>query len=195
MEIPLFLLHAVLVPGARLPLKVFEARYVDMVSRCLKNAEPFGICLIKAGREVGIAAVPQRVGTLAHIEQWEMPQQGILLLQVRGGQRFALNESHQQGELVIGEVELWPDEPDLEVPARYAQLVDFLKQLDEGRELPEEPEYNNAAWVSWRLAEVLPVIHDTRQRWLEMRDPVMRLADIQDTIAQLAEGMEDTDND
>ena len=191
MEVPLFLLHAVLVPGARLPLKVFEARYVDMVSNCLKRGEPFGICLIKTGHEVGAAAVPHRVGTLAHIEECEIPQQGILMLQVRGGERFAVKDTHQQGELVIGEVELWPDEPELEVPARYAALVEFLQHLDEGRELPEEPEYNNASWVSWRLAELLPVIHDLRQRWLEMRDPVMRLADIQQTINQLAEGLEE----
>lgn len=195
MEIPLFLLHAVLVPGARLPLKVFEARYVDMVSRCLKHAEPFGVCLIRTGREVGTAAVPHPVGTLAHIEQWEMPQQGILMLQVRGGERFSLKGTRQEGELVIGDVELWPDEPELEVPARYSGLVDFLKQVDEGRDLPEEPEYNNAAWVSWRLAELLPLIHDIRQRWLEMQDPVMRLAAIHDSLEQIAEGMEADDTE
>jgi len=191
MQLPLFLLHAVLVPGARLPLKVFEARYLDMASHCLKTGEPFGICLIKSGREVGEAGEPHRIGTLAHIEQWEMQQTGILLLQVRGGERFEIRSHEKHGELITANVDLWPPEPDLEVPARYSALVDFLEQVLEGRELPDEPEFNNAAWVSWRLAELLPVINDIRQRWLEQRDPVMRLADIQDVLANLAEGMQE----
>ena len=77
-RIPLFLLHTVLFPGARLPLKVFEARYLDMVSACLRDKQPFGVCLIKSGQEVGDAGEPHRVGTLAHIEEWEMPTTGIL---------------------------------------------------------------------------------------------------------------------
>jgi len=190
-QLPLFLLHAVLVPGARLPLKVFEARYLDMASHCLKTGEPFGICLIKSGREVGEAGEPHQVGTLAHIEQWEMPQAGILMLQVRGGERFEIRSHEKRGELVMAEVDLWPPEPELEVPARYAALVEFLKQVLEGREWPEEPRYEDAAWVSWRLAELLPVIHDIRQRWLEIRDPVMRLADMQDVIVRLAEDMQE----
>ena len=165
MEVPLFLLHAVLVPGARLPLKVFEARYLDMVSQCLKTAEPFGICLIKSGKEVGSAAVPHTVGTLAHIEECESPQTGILSLHVRGGERFSIRKLDKHGELLVAEVDLWGPEPELEVPARYGTLVEFLHELLEGKELPDEPEFNDAAWVSWRLAELLPVIHDLRQRW------------------------------
>jgi Lon protease-like protein len=190
-SLPLFLLHAVLVPGQRLPLKVFEPRYLDMASRCLKNSEPFGICLIKSGKEVGAAGEPYTVGTLAHIEQWEMPQSGILHLQVRGGERFSVVRTEKHGELVVAEVELWPPEPELEVPSRYAMLVDFLQQVLEGRDTPGEPQYTNAAWVSWRLAELLPVINEIRQRWLEQRDPVMRLGDILDTLGKLAEGLEE----
>lgn len=190
-QLPLFLLHAVLFPGQRLPLKVFEARYLDMVSDCFKHEQPFGICLIKSGREVGAAGEPHPVGTLAHIEQWEMPEPGVLHILVRGGERFRVQSTEKRGELVTAEVDLWPPEPELEVPGRYAMLVDFLRELLEGRELPEEPHFNNAAWVGWRLAELLPVINDVRQRWLETRDPVMRLSNIFDTLSSLAEGMEE----
>jgi Lon protease-like protein len=191
MQLPLFLLHAALVPGARLPLKVFEARYLDMVSACLKASTSFGICLIKSGREVGDAGEPHPVGTLAHIEKWEMPQQGVLHLQVRGGERFRALQTRKQGELVLAEVELWPPEPDLEIPARYQMLPDFLRDVYRERTLPEEPQYESATWVGWRLAELLPVINETRQRWLEMRDPIMRLSSILDTLNQLAEGMDE----
>jgi len=191
MELPLFLLHAVLIPGARLPLKVFEARYLDMVTNCLKTGEPFGICLIKSGREVGEAGEPQAVGTLAHVTQWEMQQAGILMIEVHGGERFRIRHHQKTGELVMAEVDLWPADPVLEVPSRYHEMVEFLRQAVEGREFPEEPNFDDASWVSWRLAELLPVIHDIRQRWLEMQDPVMRLADIQRVLAQLAQGLED----
>lgn len=190
-RLPLFLLHVVLFPGQRLPLKVFEARYLDMVSDCFKHEQPFGICLIKSGREVGAAGEPHPVGTLAHIEQWEMPEPGVLHILVRGGERFRVQSTEKRGELVTAEVDLWPPEPELEVPSRYAMLVDFLRELLEGRDLPEEPQFNNAAWVGWRLAELLPVINDVRQRWLETRDPVMRLSNIFDTLSSLAEGLEE----
>lgn len=191
MELPIFPLHAVLVPGAELPLKVFEVRYVDMVSRCLKHGEPFGICLIQSGREVGTAAVPYAVGTRAHIIECEMPQAGILMLRVRGGERFQIQKLHQQGELILADVALWPSEPALEVPERYAALVEFLREVLGETKLPGVPEYDNAAWVSWRLAERLPVIHDIRQRWLAQRDPIMRLADILTVVHGLAEAVDD----
>jgi hypothetical protein len=189
--LPLFLLHAVLFPGQRLPLKVFEARYLDMVSDCFKHEQPFGICLIKSGREVGAAGEPHPVGTLAHIKKWEMPEPGVLHILVRGGERFRVQSTEKRGELVTAEVDLWPPEPELEVPGRYAMLVDFLRELMEGRDLPEEPQFNNAAWVGWQLAELLPVINDVRQRWLETRDPVMRLSNIFDTLSSLAEGLDE----
>jgi hypothetical protein len=186
MQLPLFLLHTVLVPGQRLPLKVFEARYLDMVSERLKSDQPFGVCLIKSGSEVGEAGEPHPVGTLAYIEQWEMPQPGVLHILVRGGERFRVLSHEKHGELVTAEVETWPAEPSLEVPGRYAGLVEFLRQILKGQAGIVPENFRDAAWVSWQLAALLPTGNDTCQRWLENRDPVMRLADIFDTIAQLA---------
>ncbi len=186
MQVPLFLLHAVLVPDQRLPLKVFEARYLDMVSACLKNEQPFGVCLIKSGREVGAAGEPHAVGTFAHIEQWEMPKPGVLHILVRGGERFAIRSSETHGELVTAEVETWPPDPELEIPGRYAGLVELLKAV-----LKDQPDtvanhFHDAAWVSWQLAALLPVGNETRQRWLEQRDPVMRLGEILAELEKLA---------
>jgi len=187
MRLPLFLLHAVLVPGQRLPLKVFEARYLDMVSDCLKREQPFGVCLLKSGREVGAAGEPHAVGTLAHIEQWEMPQPGVLHILVRGGERFQIKSTEQRGELVVAEVDLCAPEPALEVPARYANLVEFLQEVHRGHAPPPDADYTNAAWVGWRLAELLPVGNELRQRWLAQRDPIMRLGDIRDELEKLAD--------
>jgi hypothetical protein len=186
-RLPLFLLHTVLFPGQRLPLKVFEARYLDMVSDCLKREQPFGVCLIKSGREVGAAGEPHSVGTLAHIEQWEMPKPGVLHILVRGGECFQIHSTEKHGELVIAEVELRELELALEVPARYASLVEFLQEVHRDHEPPPDADYTNASWVGWRLAELLLVGNDIRQRWLAQRDPIMRLGEIREELEKLAD--------
>jgi uncharacterized protein len=186
-HLPLFLLHTVLFPGAHLPLKVFEARYLDMVSDCLKHDRPFGVCLIKSGREVGDAGEPHAIGTLAHIERWEMPSPGILHILVRGGQRFAIRTQATEQQLVLADVELWTPEPYLEIPADYANLSEFLQEV-----LAREPvaraaaDYTDASWVGLRLAELLPVDNALKQEWLTLRDPLARLAAILEALRQLA---------
>jgi Lon protease-like protein len=93
MDIPLFPLHTVLFPGGRLRLKVFEARYLDMVSERMRAELPFGICLIKSGSEVGGGAEPETVGTLANIVEADMDTPGILMLRVEGGARFVVEHT------------------------------------------------------------------------------------------------------
>src|SRR2546430_16350713 len=77
-DVPLFPLNTVLFPGGRLPLRIFEQRYMDMAKACLRDGSPFGVCLIREGREVGAPAIPADVGTLARIGAWDMPQLGML---------------------------------------------------------------------------------------------------------------------
>jgi Lon protease-like protein len=95
-EISLFPLHTVLFPGGLLPLRVFEPRYMEMVSACLRGNEPFGVCLIREGREVGAPAVPHSVGCLARIAQWDMQQLGVLNIVARGERRFRIVERSVQ---------------------------------------------------------------------------------------------------
>src|SRR2546428_1626064 len=107
LRVPIFPLNTVLFPGGLLPLRVFEARYMDMTRECLKRNEPFGVCLIHQGSEVGAPAVPEGVGCLAKIQECDMQQQGILNLKTRGGQRFRILErkTGTQG-LISADVEL-----------------------------------------------------------------------------------------
>ena len=89
----IFPLNTVLFPGGALPLKIFEQRYIEMTKVCISEERPFGVCLIKEGREVGTPAVPQDIGCLARIAQWDMPQLGVFHLQVEGLQRFRILSS------------------------------------------------------------------------------------------------------
>src|SRR5690348_4188199 len=92
LSLPLFPLRTVLFPGGLLPLKIFEQRYIDMTKACLKDERPFGVCLITEGDEVAtVSPAPPRfvrIGTLARIIDWEMPQLGILHVTTAGGDRF-----------------------------------------------------------------------------------------------------------
>ena len=182
-RVPLFLLNTVLFPGASLPLKVVEARYLDRVSDCLKRDQPFGVCLLRSGKEVGAAGEPHPVGTLAHIEKWDMPTPGILHILVRGGARFAVQARETHHQLVTAEVELWEPEPALEIPERYASLVEFLQEVQaQDPEPVSAPRFADASWVGLRLAELLPMESAIKQEWLEERDPVARLASILEAL-------------
>lgn len=178
MEIPIFPLHAVLFPGGRLRLKVFEARYVDMTAGCLRNGEPFGVCLIRRGQEVGAPAEPAEVGTLAHIVTADMRESGIFELEVEGGQRFVVEETRVQADrLLVGRISIKPDEPPEPLTEPYAACLRLLKLVAE--EYPDarlSPLRDEMPWVGFRLAEVLPLKLPVRQALLEMNDSRMRLS-------------------
>jgi Lon protease-like protein len=87
----------VLFPGGRLPLRIFEQRYMEMAKACLRDGTPFGVCLIRDGAEVGAAATPMEVGTLAKIESWDMPQLGVLQVSALGERRFRILNGESKG--------------------------------------------------------------------------------------------------
>ena len=106
MEVPLFPLRTVLFPGGPLPLRIFEQRYLDMISSCLKRDEPFGVVLIRSGSEVGSAEVYDS-GTLARITDWYQGSDGLLGITATGTDRFRIRSSSRQPDgLLIGDVEI-----------------------------------------------------------------------------------------
>jgi len=183
LRIPIFPLNTVLFPGGLLPLKVFEARYMDMTRDCLKRDQPFGVCLIHEGSEVGAPAVPQGIGCLAKILEWDMQQQGILNLKTRGSQRFRIleRETSTQG-LISADVELIPPEASVAVPEKFAPCARLLEIVvaDQGKPVFAEPHaFDDAAWVGYRLTEILPVPLLAKQKLLELTDSLARLSILQ----------------
>ncbi len=178
MEIPLFPLSAVLYPGGRLHLKVFEARYVDMTSSCLRSGKPFGVCLVRRGQEVGAPAEVAEVGTLARIVTADMRATGIFELEIEGGQRFVVQDTRVQDDrLMLARVTLKPDEPPEPLTDAYAACMRLLKLVAE--EYPDTrltPLRAEMPWVGYRLAEILPLKLSVRQALLEMNDSRMRLS-------------------
>lgn len=176
MEIPLFPLGSVLFPEGVMALKIFEARYMDMAKLALKNAAPFGIALIVEGEEVGTPAAPHAIGTLARITDWDMPQQGVLQVQVRGGERFRiLSQAVQKSGLIVGNVEMIAADTGSDCP-ELLPCANFLRKvmMQLGRS-EEEGRYSDAAWVSFRVTELLPFSATIKQKMLELTDARMRL--------------------
>jgi len=186
-EIPLFPLNAVLFPGSTLGLRIFEARYLDMVRECALSGRGFGVCLIMQGHEAGEPALPAAVGTLASIVDFDTLPDGLLGISVTGGARFRVQKSRVRGNgLVIGEVREWPDEPIMPVPVEFSLLPAILERLAEQAGLswrngPRE-RYEDASWVGFRLAELLPLGDAERQQLLEVTDPVERLTALRDAM-------------
>ena len=188
LEIPLFPLGGVLCPGGVLSLKVFEQRYLDMAATCMKQHTPFGVCLIASGKEVGEPAIPHDVGTLAHIDVGDMPQLGILMLSVHGGRRFRiLSKTTQADGLLRAQVELLDEHPGRTIPEAQLGMLPLLRKVasDLGPEkMPEPHEFDDAAWVGYRLTEIVPVQALAKQKLLELDDPVSRLEILFTYLAQ-----------
>ena len=177
-ETPLFPLNTVLFPGGVLPLRIFEPRYVDMVRNCMREGCEFGILLIREGAEAGPARAYE-VGTLARIVDFDQLPDKLLGITTRGTERFrALTSRIQDDGLMVAHIEYLPADPVLPLPEEFVRYGKLLEQA-----LPQmgayfahlEPRYGDAAWVSGRLAELVPIPLADKQRLLEIDDPIERL--------------------
>jgi Lon protease-like protein len=187
-SIPIFPLQTVLYPGMLLPLRIFEVRYMDMAKECLKHGTPFGVCLIREGLEVGPPAVPENIGCMAWLGECDMEELGILKVIAKGGERFriATSEVSKQG-LILAEVEQLDAEADaIEAPG-LVECADFLRKLIAGigaERFAQPFVFDNASWVGFRLAEILPLRPDVKQKLLEVTDATLRLAVIHKFLRQ-----------
>jgi Lon protease-like protein len=190
-EIALFPLQSVLFPGGPLPLRIFEPRYVDMVSRCMKTNAGFGVLAINSGSEVGEAETFS-VGTLAEIVSWYRDEHGLLGITATGRGRFTLeSRTRQRDGLYVGQVTWLPAEARTAMPNRYGACAEFLRAV-----LPQlrsrygemEPNLGDASWVGYRLAEILPLDLPAKQALLELKDPVARLAELEPMLERFRMG-------
>jgi Lon protease-like protein len=185
MRVSLFPLRTVLYPGGPLPLRIFETRYIDMIGRCLKDEQPFGVLLIKSGEETG-PATTHDVGTLAHIQDWYQGSDGLLGVTAVGERRFRLIHADQQSDgLNVGEIEYLAEISGIDLPEDYKPLAKILDGVldDLGRLYDNlERHFDDAGWVAYRFAEILPMSPEQKQSCLEIDDPVARLEVVQEVL-------------
>ena len=186
-RLPLFPLNTVLFPDGRLPLRVFETRYMDMVARCMREDSGFGVCLIAAGSEVGEAALPHEVGTEARIEGWDMEQPGVLTLVTRGQRRFRIEDHEVERDGLLVATVRWLDEPaPALVPDALRELQVLLKAIanEIGEQLPGPHRFDDAGWVGARFAELLPLSLADKQAMLELEDALVRLQTLERVLRE-----------
>lgn len=186
--LPLFPLRTVLFPGGALPLRIFEQRYIAMAKACLKDGTGFGVCLITQGDEVarntaGETPRPPEfaiIGTVARIARWDMPQLGILHVHTEGEGRFRVESSRVEPDgLIVGTLTALAAEPTHPLSPTYAPLVRLLELLANRigpQHFPEARHYDDASWVGYRLAELLPLPLTIKQSMLEINDGDVRLS-------------------
>ncbi len=178
---PLFPLNTVLFPGGPLPLRIFETRYVDMVRHCMRQRCPFGVVLIQGGSEVGAAGGGRTsvIGTTARIVDFNSLPDGLLGISCIGERKFRIAKRWQQADgLHLADMEFMELEERIDLPSEFHHLGTLLRVVlpelgDLYADVPKQ--FADAAWVGYRLAEILPLSLSEKQYCLELDDPVERL--------------------
>lgn len=193
-ELPLFPLRTVLFPGGLLPLRIFETRYVDMVGRCMRESGEFGVLLItsESDSEAGPIRELAAIGTSANIVDFHALPDGLLGLMCRGARRFRLSSRRMQADgLYVGEVQWLAEPAPSAVAPEHLPLARLLRRVlqelgDTARHL--DADFDDAGWVSNRLAEFLPLERSAQQQLLELEDPQQRMSVLAPLIEVPREG-------
>lgn len=196
-SLPLFPLGTVLFPGGVLPLKIFEVRYLDMISKCHKTGAPLGVVSLTSGSEVQVPGQSEAfrdVGTLAKLEQVEQPQPGLMHIRTRGGQRFRiLRRERLRHGLWVADVQMLSQDSRVEVPGDLRGVAVALQRLlnalrEQGVAEDELPvraplALDDCGWLSNRWCELLPMPAELKQRLMELDNPLVRLELVGDMLA------------
>ena len=196
-QIPLFPLRVVMFPRGRLNLQIFERRYIDLVTHCMRTSSGFGICLLKEGEEViqeGTNQTIHRTGTYSNIIDWDQLENGLLGITVEGSAKFSIEDCWQsdsgvlQGNVQFNETDN-VDRETIPLDDQYTALADLLQNL-ESHPLVEQKkliiDYNNLWDLGWRLSELIPIEIEQKQQLLEIDDPWERIQSIEQLVSDLA---------
>ncbi|MBO55711.1 MAG: peptidase S16 [Dehalococcoidia bacterium] len=186
---PIFPLRTILFPDSRLPLRIFEPRYIDMVSKCMKDSSEFGVVLSRESNDPKMFET-YNMGTMAKIIDWEQGNDGLLGISTIGTNKFKLLGMNKQDDgLNIGNVEIFEREGDFKPTENFSNLVSLLKAILDDINLynDDEKKFESASWVSFRFAEILPLKLEDKQRCLEIDDPIIRLNYLEPLIRMIRE--------
>jgi len=177
----------VVFPGGRLPLQIFETRYVDMVKRCLREGSGFGVIMITEGDQVLRDTEQQlpsvsRCGTYCSIVDFDELPNGMLGIMAEGVKKFVIRDEYEQVDrLMMGDVEFLPDETPADMPDEQEHLSSLLESLmshEAVQRLGLGCDMTQAGEVGARLTELLPCPNEFKQRMLEIKDPLIRLGEL-----------------
>tara|TARA_B100000674_G_scaffold473094_1_gene463665 strand:+ start:105 stop:737 length:633 start_codon:yes stop_codon:yes gene_type:complete len=196
-DIQLFPLRVVMFPGSRLDLQIFEQRYLDMISRCMRDDTGFGICLLREGDEVvgeeGRQTI-HRTGTYCTVIDWDQLENGLLGITVEGMAKLRITDCWQ-GDSGVLEATVRFSELDrlgkkaIPLDEAYAALVGLLQSLEKHALVEQKKlsiNYDDLWELGWRLGEFIPMAVDQKQQLLDLDDPWERISVIEQLVADLA---------
>jgi Lon protease-like protein len=166
--LPLFPLEIVVFPGAPLPLHIFEPRYKEMIGECLSQERPFGMVRAK---ENAISAIGCSARIIDVIKKYE---DGRMDIAAEGAQRFEIIQVNQERSFLQAEVAFFDDEPSTVSKSATDTVVQLHEQLFAVMGQTVEVD-RDAAFLSYRLAQDLPVDLDFKQTLLEMKSEAERV--------------------
>lgn len=191
-ETPVFPLKTVLFPNGYLPLRIFEPRYLDMVSACTKNNTGFAVCLISQGDEVGSGARIHHIGTYANIVDFEPLANGMLSIMAKGERKIEVYSSwSEKNGLMYANIDYLKSEVSETLAEEHQGLVNVLKEIMSHpgyKDYQQSVHLEDAREVGYRLAEMLPISLLQQQQLLEMDQPRKRLS----KIVSMLSGLEDS---
>jgi Lon protease-like protein len=195
-DIPIFPLHTVLFPGGHLPLRIFEQRYIDMVRECTASNSCFGVCLINNSATETGPATHFKLGTTAEICDFSTLEDGLLGISVRGVQKFVIQKTRMRDNgLLMAEVETLAEPELTDVPEQFSILsmiaARFMEQLGDNYPSFQPHHLQDADWLGFRLAELLPLENKEKQVLLQTGDPLERLQLLLETLPRFQDPAED----
>ena len=188
-DLPIFPLRTILFPDSKLPLRIFEPRYIDMFSRCMREDSEFGIILSRESTDPKMFETSD-TGTLAKIIDWDQGEGGLLGITTIGTQKFRLKGLNKQEDgLNIGTIERIEKEGDYKPTKEFKHLVELLQAILDDINIygDDEKNFDSAAWISYRFAEILPLRIEDKQKCLEIDDPIIRLNFLEPLIKMIRE--------
>lgn len=193
-QIPLFPLSSILVPYGRIQLQIFEQRYIDLVTQCMKSSSGFGVVWIEQGYEVaGTSGAPLQLGehgTYAEIIDWDQLANGLLGITIEGRCTFALGETHTlPSQQIMGAVTLNQAPQNTLLGAQWNALSDVLKGLETHphvQRMKLSIDYDDAWQVAYHLIQLLPLDENLKYQLLGATSLERMLNELDATLNEIS---------
>jgi Lon protease-like protein len=163
MLLDLFPLNTVVFPHQKLSLRIFEPRYLKLIETCHREARPFGVCLIREGKEVGAPAIPFEIGTSVVIMEFLKVSDNLFSIVVQGERRFRIKHIMREQPHIMLEIE-WLDNDVPDFPGDYSILRNIIINFVEDKS--EIPDDNNELFGL--LGELIATFPGEKQKILEL---------------------------
>ncbi len=186
---PIFPLKSIVLPGGVFPLRIFERRYLDMVTNCIRDNTGFCIALVQ--KEDKNRYIDQVYDVMSYVEitDWNKLEDGILGISVEGKTLAKVKECGlDDNNLLIGKIEPIEPEKEFMIPQKYQLLSKFYRKIYPGIKDYinfKNERYADASWVGYRLTECLPLDLKTKASLISLDDAILRLEKIYEIVNKL----------